>query len=293
MEQAQACLLECFLTVLLISWPRRATWADVSGAKQSMLNSNTLQYIPSVHILDQYDLSKRSDRQKREVVMLWLVAQGHTLRIEIQRFAAEYFHTNHRSGALMAVIPALIKKGLLYCESLPIPGVRSYGMFHLDAVCLTDAGRKLASGLSWSVKETELERMKRLHEKNKTENEHTAAALAFTYHARLRGWKAGVMPKVRTGNYRYAPDAVVAKGGREYHVEVELSWKVADPKWRNMARSRGIVALCARHENHQRALVGDVESVIGANTAIMATNLRTLFKDVQEEPLGKLWLERW
>jgi len=101
------------------------------------------------------------------------------------------------------------------------------------------------------------------------------------------------MPMTGTGNYRYAPDAVVAKGDREYHVEVELSWKVADPKWRNMARHRRVVAFCARHENHQQALVGDVDSVIGVNATIIATNLRKLFKDVQKEPLGELWLEQW
>ena len=225
--------------------------------------------------------------------MLWLVTQGHTLRIEIQRIAAEYFDTDHRSGALMAVIPGLIDRGILQGKNLPVSGVLGREALTLTTVHLTIAGRELVSGLGWSAKETEMERMKRLHEKGKTEKKHTAAVLAFTYHARLRGWKAGVMPKSATGNYRYAPDAVVAKGGREYHVEVELSWKMADPKWRNMARSRGVVALCARHESHQQALVGDVESVIGANAPIIATNLRTLFKDVQKEPLGELWLERW
>ena len=258
-----------------------------------MLNSNTLQNIPSVHVADQYGLSKRSDRRKREAAMLWLVAQGHTLRIEIQRIVAEYFEIDHRSGALMAVIPGLLDKGLLHCESLSVPGVRSYGILKMAAVCLTDAGLELLRSLGWPVKETELERMKRLHEQGRTEDKHTAAVLAFTYHARLRGWNAGVMPKTGTGNYRYAPDAVVAIGNQEYHVEVELSWKVAAPKWRNMARHRRVVALCARHENHQRALVGDVESVIGVNNQIIATNLRALFKDVQNEPLGELWLERW
>jgi len=206
---------------------------------------------------------------------------------------AEYFETDHRSGALMAVLPGLIDKGLLHREGLSVPGVRSYGMLKMDAVHLTDAGRELVSGFSWPVTETELERMRRLHEKNKTENEHTAAVLAFMYHARLRGWKAGVMPKTRTANYRYAPDAIVTRGDQEYHVEVELSWKIAVPKWRNMARSRRVVALCARHEKHQRTLVGDVESVIGANAPIIATNLRTLFKNVQKEHLGELWLEQW
>ena len=194
----------------------------------------------------------------------------------------------------MAVIPSLVEKEFLHSENLSVPSVTYHdGLLKMTAVCLTDTGRELVSGFGWPVKETELERMRRLHEKGKIENKHTAAVLAFTYHARLRGWKAGVMPKSATGNYRYAPDAVVAKEGREYHVEVELSWKIADSKWRNMARHRRVVALCARHESHQRALVGDVESVIGANAPIIATNLRALFKDVQEESLGELWLERW
>jgi len=258
-----------------------------------MLDTNTLQYLPDVHIANANSLSRRSDRRSREIAVLWLVAQGHTLRIEIQWIISTHFGINHRSGALRAVIPGLIDKGLLHREGLPVPGVRSYGMLNMDAVHLTDAGWELVSGFGWPVTETELERMRRLHEKEKTENEHTAAVLVFVYHARLRGWKAGVMPKSTMGNYRYAPDAIVAKGDREYHVEVELSWKVADPKWRNMARHRRVVALCTRHERHQQALVWDIESVIGANAQIMATNLRALFKDVQEEPLGELWLEQW
>ena len=258
-----------------------------------MLDTNTLQYLSDFHITDANGLSGRSDRRSREIAVLWLVSQGHTLRAELQRIVSTHLGINHRSGALRAVIPGLSDKGLLHRESLPIPGVRSYGMLYMDAVRLTGTGQELVNALSWSVKETELERMRRLHEKGKTENKHTAAVLAFTYHARLRGWKADVMPEVGTANDRFAPDAVVAKDDREYHVEVELSWKIAEPKWRNMARSCGVVALCARHESHQQTLIRDVESGIGANAPIIATNLRVLFKDVQKEPLGELWLERW
>jgi hypothetical protein len=268
-------------------------YPPMASLEKKMLDTNTLRYLPDVYIANANSLSGRSDRRSREIAVLWLVAQGHTLRVEIQWIVSTHFGINHRGGALRSVIPDLTDKGLLHCESLPIPGVRSYGMLNIDAVRLTDTGRELVSGFGWTVKETEMERMRRLHEKGKSENKHTAAVLAFTYHARLRGWKAGVMPKAETGNYRYAPDAVVAKGDREYHVEVELSWKIADPKWRNMARSRGIVALCARHETHQQELVGDAENIIRANAPIIATNLRALFKDAQKEPLGELWLELW
>jgi hypothetical protein len=294
MVLAYTCYFAHILTVFLIAWPIRAIYAEGQGAKISVLDSNTLLYMPSAHFTAVNGISRRSDRRSREVAMLWLVTQGHTLRAEIQWIAATHFETNHRSGALMAVIPSLVEKEFLHSEKLSVPGVTYHdGLLKMTAVRLTDAGRELASSFGWSVKETELERMRRLHEKGKTENKHTAAVLAFTYHARIRDWKSGVMPKIETGNYRYSPDAIVAKGDREYHVEVELSWKIADPKWRNMARSRGVIALCARHESHQRALIGDVENVIGANKTIVSTNLRTLFKDVQKEPLGKLWVERW
>ena len=258
-----------------------------------MLDSNTLQQLPDAQVSTVNGLSGRSDRRSREIAVLWLVSQGHTLRAELQRIVSTHLGINHRSGALRAVIPGLSDKGLIHRESLPIPGVRSYGMLYMDAVRLTEVGQELVSGLGWKVKETELERMRRLHEKGKSENKHTAAVLAFSYHARLRGWKAGVMPKPLTGNYRYAPDAVVAKGDKEYLVEVELSWKIADPKWRNMARHQSVVALCARNESHQQALVGDIENIIGANAPIIATNLRALFKDAQKEPLRELWLELW
>ena len=294
MVLAYTCYLDHFSTVFLIAWPIRATYAYVQGSKISMLDSNTLQHLPNAHSASVTGLSRRSDRRSREIAMLWLVTQGHTLRAEIQWIAAIHFDTNHRSGALMAVIPGLIEKEFLHNVNLSMPGVHYHdGLLKMTAVRLTETGQELASYLGWTVKENELERMRWLHEKGKTENKHTAAVLAFTYHARLRGWKAGVMPKSTTGNYRYAPDAIVAKGDRKYHVEVELSWKVADPKWRNMAQHQRVVALCARHESHQQTLVGDVESVIGANASIIATNLRTLFKDVQNEPLGDLWLERW
>jgi len=237
-------------------------------------------------------ISHRIDHWRRQAITLWLIAQGYSLRVEVQWIVANYFGIDHRSGALMQVLSRLRDNEFLKTETQSLR-IFSGGRTRFTIVCLADKGRELAQDLGWQVHESEWERMQRLHEKGNYQGKHTAAVLAFTYHARLRGWKAGVMPKAETGNYRYAPDAVVAKGDREYHVEVELSWKIADPKWRNMALYNGMVALCAKHENHQKALVGDAESAVGANAPIMATNLRTLFKDVQEEPLGELWLERW
>ncbi len=256
-----------------------------------MLDSNTLNFVPSINISPICGLSNRSDRRSREIAALWLIAQGHTLRVEIQRLMAEYFGINYRSGALMSVIPGLIKKGILGCERQPVPGVRKYGLLSLDAVYLSDAGHDLVNLVGWRYRETELERMKRLHEKRKTEKKHTAAVLAFSYHARLRGWYSHAMPEIDSGCHRYEPDVLVANDKNTLHVEVELSWKVAEPKWRNMANYQGIVAFCAKHEYHQDALALDAADTIGANAKIFATNLRQLFEKNRNNQLGVLWSE--
>jgi len=255
----------------------------------AMVDSNTIYLLPSVDIEPIYGLSKRSDRRKREIAALWLISQGHTLRVEIQRLMAENFVIDHRSGALMSVIPGLIKKGILCCERQPVPGVRKYGLLSLDAVYLSDVGQDLVKYLDWPFNETELNRMKRMHEKGKFEKKHTAAVLAFSYHARLRGWKTRVMPEIDSYNHRYSPDVIVTKGKSVLHVEVELSWKVADPKWQNMEKYLSVVAFCAKHEKHQHALALDAANSIGGNTKIFGTNLRFLFEQIQFEVFGDLW----
>jgi len=255
----------------------------------AMLDSNTIYLLPSVDIDPIYGLSNRSDRRSREIAVLWLVSHGHTLRIEIQRMMAAYFGIDGRSGALMSVIPGLIKKGILCCERQPVPGVRKYGILSLDAVYLSDAGQEFVNIVGWRYKETELERMKRLHEKGKTEKKHTAAVLAFSYHARLRGWKTSVIPELDNNSHCYAPDIIVTKKNNLYHVEVELSWKVADPKWQNMEKYHNVVAFCAKHEKHQHALAHDAANSIGGNTKIFGTNLRVLFEKYQFEVFGDLW----
>jgi len=101
------------------------------------------------------------------------------------------------------------------------------------------------------------------------------------------------MPDSGTENNCYAPDVIVVRDNREYHVEIELSWKTAESKWRNLARYRELVAICAKHELHQQTLVNYADSIIGAKTTILATNLRSLFIEAGKEPTGNLWQYRF
>ena len=232
-------------------------------------------------------VSSRKDRWQRQAIILWLAAQGFTLRTEIQRLTARLFSTDPRGGALMRVVSELRKDGLLYSES---PSLRIFPgqQTKLSLVRLSDKGRDLVQELGWQMHESEWERMQRLHEKGNYQARHTAAVLAFVYQARLRGWAAGVMPEVDAG--RFFPDAVVAKDGESYYVEVELN---ADKpsKWHNMARHQRVIALCARTLEHRRLLLDEAEPAAVAHKCTrLGTDLRTLF----EQAIGDnpLWLNQ-
>ena len=235
--------------------------------------------------------SDRMDRWQRQALMLWLIAQGFALRIEIQKIVSTHLGINFRSGALRQIIPDLENNGLVITKKLALPGISRRGQLKMVCVHLSLEGKDLARDFGWTVSESELERMQRLHEKGKSEDAHTAAALAFSFQARLRGWKAGVMPEV--GHTHFAPDVQVVKGSQQVFVEVELSRKAKTAKWRNMADYQGVIALCARDPGHREILMGDAESVIGGKIIILGTDLRSLFENVKNKPLGPLWFAQW
>ncbi|MEA3351181.1 MAG: hypothetical protein U9Q82_11205 [Chloroflexota bacterium] len=141
---------------------------------------------------------------------------------------------------------------------------------------------------NWPPFESELERMRRLHEKGKqSEESHTCATLAFTYQARLRGLKAGVIPEVEAGHF--VPDAVVFEDNERTLVEVEMGYGKRS-KWRNMATHQESVAICARTVAHRKTLVGECRDL---NIPGKATDLRTLFLTSRDEVPCPLWLDEW
>jgi hypothetical protein len=138
----------------------------------------------------------------------------------------------------------------------------------------------------------EWERMLRLHEKNKTETEHTQNVLCFCYQARQRGYQAGVMPQINSGK-RFAPDAVVVDpNGEQLYVEVELSHHVKAAKWCNMAKAQGKVAICAPNPVYQERLVEHAREAVGESVPILATDLQTLFSYTNKAQHGPLWVKR-
>ena len=242
---------------------------------------------PTIPSVPNYQgISRRKDRWKRQAITLWLIANGFSLRAEVQKILARYVGTNPKNGALMRVIPGLKDTELLKTKTLTLH-IFSGGRTQFTVVHLSGRGRELVQYLGWKTNETEWERMQRLHEKGNYQGKHTAAVLAFVYQARLRGWTAGVMPEVGAG--RFFPDAVVEKGGDSYYVEVELD-EQKPSKWHNMARHQGVIALCARTPEHRRLLMDEAEPAAEAHQCTrLGTDLRTLFEQARGD--HPIWLE--
>ena len=240
--------------------------------------SHDIDYPDIPPVLDFPGISRRGDHWQRQAITLWLVAQGFSLRVEVQKIVARYFGIAHRSGALMQVLSKLKDDEFLKTEMLELR-IFSGGQTRFMVVCLADKGRELMQDLGWQVHETEWERMQRLHEKGNNQFRHTAAVLAFVYQARLRGWSAGVMPELDAG--RFYPDALVEKNGESYYVEVELGEQKAS-KWHNMARHQGVIAVCGRTPEHRAQLLGEAEAAARKYKCNrLGTDLRSLFEQAR------------
>jgi len=241
---------------------------------------------PPKHL--QYWVGNRRDTWQHTVDVLWLVSQGFSVGREIQYLLGLKTRTDPTSGAIKRLLPKRIDAGLL-TQSMPrITQHRPVRLVKLDHM-----GYVILRELGWETVETEWERMQRLHEKGKRgEQMHTLSVLWFTWNARLRGYRAGVMPHLDNAG-RFAPDVLIENvDGQQIFVEVERR-KAHLTKWENMLRSQGFIALCARTPDHRRKLVAQIRMEIGGTG--MATDIQTLLRETWREDgsISSLWVEEW
>ena len=227
--------------------------------------------------------SRPPKKRKRELQVLFLLAQGYTVRLEVDLALARAGGIKPRSGSVRRVIQSLAERDLIEEEvwSLGRP------QMSLALLRLTDTGRALVRELGWQAQENEWERLMRLHEGARYQA-HAVAVLIFAFHARLRGWEAAVLPEVEGPT---PPDVWVGRGEEGYFVEVELSDKEHETKWRNNAAlNRGTVAVVAATPERLRLLAGDIRKqgfqVVGTD---LATLVATPYTEVREgDPLWTL-----
>ena len=206
-----------------------------------------------------------------------MVVEIYTL---LGKFLSIDIRSHHSSELFLLGDNGLLKAEILTLQS-PYPIPVEHGSFD-------KTGRKLCHMLGWPPYESEWERMKRLHEKGKSESAHTCATLAFAYQARLRGCRAGVVPKIESPG-QFAPDAIVQEDDEQVLVEVELGYEKID-KWKNMHKAQGFVAFCTNSVTHRNTLKRECQSL---GIPGRATDLRTLFLTSKDETPCPLWLDEW
>ncbi len=156
----------------------------------------------------------------------------------------------------------------------------------MRVVNLTDYGKSLARALGVEPVESDWEKVVRLHN-GEVQTRHAALVLMAAYQARLRGWKAEVMPFDPQETPWFQPDLKLTEPeGWFYYAEVETRSRVKPKKWARMRQVNLIVPSPAvRKWMAQRIKTMGIPG--------RATDLRTLAQQAKAGELTGFWLEKW
>jgi hypothetical protein len=225
---------------------------------------------------------------QRYWLILYMVGRWRlTATMELEEALAGIVGVSAGSGSMRRVMLDLEKANMLVSGILQLKSPRTA----LKLYRFSTEGEKLYQALFQSRPfENDWARIIRLHEGARFP-EHTLAVIAFTMHARKRGWATQVLPEVK--ETKSAPDVSIMRGGEKLYVEVELGEKESVTKWRNQsALNGGRAALCAATQKTRARLSADckLDHLPG-----LATDLETLIKGKFKEinSASPLWLASW
>lgn len=227
---------------------------------------------------------KHFKQWERERLVLWVVAQGKGIAIEAQEIVASKIPSvsSGDSGSIERLFKRLVEGKSLTATQMRVENIDPFGSSTLNVVGLGDVGRDVCGALNWEARETEYERLCRLHD-GAAQPEHSAAVLILTWHARRNGWRAEPVPDT-TGNAK--PDALLEKDGERVYVEVELG-EDKPQKWKNAAELQGFVAVLA-HDGKRRLNLENEIRALGLSGR--ATDIASLIMTTPEAPL---FVSRW
>jgi hypothetical protein len=215
---------------------------------------------------------------KRKGMALALIASGISLRIEAQRLLAWREGCKEKSSSIRHAFERLEKAGLLEGECVRVHQAQTKFLW------LTRLGQKVSEICRFDLRETDYQRLLRLHG-GEIQKKHATEAATFAYQARRRGFLVEVMPDV---DGPAEPDVAVARDGEEpVYVEVETG-NDREPKWRHQVELQGFVAMCSVTATQQERIVAEIKEL---GLPGRATNLQALMQD--KEGTGKLWVEEW
>ena len=222
----------------------------------------------------------------------WLVLYliGHwrlTAAMELEEVLAETVGVSSGSGSVERVLADMAKANILLIGKLELKSPGTVLMVYR----FSSEGEKLYQSLFQARPyENDWSRLIRLHEGDQFP-EQTLALLAFTMHARKRGWATQVLPELKDS--KSVPDALLMLGDEKLYVQVELGEKENVARWRNHSTfNNGRTALCAATEKSRIHFVGECKR---DKLPGMATDLESLimgkFKNINSD--SPLWLEVW
>lgn len=156
----------------------------------------------------------------------------------------------------------------------------------IRVIALTDYGKSLARALGVEPVESDWEKIIRLHQ-GEVQRRHAALVLLAAYQARLRGWKAEVMPFDPQETPWFQPDLKLTDPeGWFYYCEVETRSRVKPHKWARMREVNLIVPSPIVREHMTRRLRE-------AGIPGRAADILTLAQEAKAGDLSRFWLERW
>lgn len=156
----------------------------------------------------------------------------------------------------------------------------------LQVVYLTDYGKDLCRALGVEPVESDWEKIVRLHH-GEEQNLHSGMTLFAAYQARLRGWKAEVMPFNPQETPWFQPDLKLTDlEGQFYYCEVETHSRSNPDKW---ARMRDVNLIVPTPE----ARMWMVRRMKEMGIPGRAADLRTLAQQAKAGNLSRFWLEKW
>jgi hypothetical protein len=168
-----------------------------------------------------------------------------------------------------------------YTLKLPVAG-----MFRLRVMQLSDYGKSLARALGVEPVESDWEKIVRLHN-GEVQTRHAALVLMAAYQARLRGWKAEVMPFDPQETPWFQPDLKLTDTeGWFYYCEVETHSRDNPDKWARMRQ----VNLIVPSPEARKWMVNRIRDM---GIPGRATDLRTLAQQAKAGELTGFWLEKW
>ncbi len=220
----------------------------------------------------------RRPRWKRMVTVCLLMArEGVSSAQELTRLMEIDSKSVHVVlDSMLDLLDPLIESRLLFAG----------GKGRLRVVTLTDYGKELCRALGVEPAESDWEKIVRLHN-GEVQNYHAALVLKAAYQARMRGWKAEVMPFNPQETPWFQPDLKLTDPeGWFYYCEVETRSRVKPRKWARMRQVNLIVSTPVTR-------YWMVERLKAMGIPGRATDLRTLAQQAKQGDLSHFWLEKW